>query len=162
MEKETWQSIAQRKRAERDALIPEAWRIESPCDELVNVTGVPRTCGLLSARELDITENYDATALAKAIANRELTSVDVTTAFCKVRTISRLAVSACCVSMLTGALLASSNSSAAGTLPCVVPRLFPLSTHPYHRRIASQRSCSPLRSGAPPILTTTSLAIQHR
>ncbi|KAK2594700.1 hypothetical protein QQS21_007610 [Conoideocrella luteorostrata] len=48
-----------------------------------NVTGIPRQCGLLSDAELDITENYDATALAAAIASRKFTSVEVVTAFAK-------------------------------------------------------------------------------
>ncbi|KAG5922913.1 hypothetical protein E4U42_005152 [Claviceps africana] len=49
----------------------------------VNVTGIPRQCGLLSETELDMTENYDATALADAIASRRFTSVDVVSAFAK-------------------------------------------------------------------------------
>ncbi|KAF4998732.1 hypothetical protein FGRMN_3058 [Fusarium graminum] len=48
-----------------------------------DVTGIPRSCGILSKRELDITENYDATSLAAAIASRKFTSVAVVTAFCK-------------------------------------------------------------------------------
>ncbi|KHN99009.1 acetamidase [Metarhizium album ARSEF 1941] len=47
------------------------------------VVGVPRQCGLLSEAELDITENYDATALAEAIASKKLTSTAVVTAFAK-------------------------------------------------------------------------------
>lgn len=49
----------------------------------LDVTTVFRTCGLLSEKELAITENYDATALAAAIASRQLTAVEVTVAFCK-------------------------------------------------------------------------------
>lgn len=80
----SWQPIAEHKRAQRDALIPEDWRLPSlPSPEVINVTGVPRSCGLLSAQELDITENYDATALAYAISSGRLKSVDVTRAFCK-------------------------------------------------------------------------------
>ncbi|KAJ6783742.1 hypothetical protein PWT90_03382 [Aphanocladium album] len=48
-----------------------------------NVTKIPRECGLLSERELEITENFDAVALAEAIASKVYTSVEVTTAFCK-------------------------------------------------------------------------------
>ncbi|KAB8556632.1 hypothetical protein FH972_025668 [Carpinus fangiana] len=80
----TWQEISKRKQAARDALIPGEWRLKSvPGPKVLNVTDVPRTCGILSARELDITENYDATALARAIAHRKLKSVDVTIAYCK-------------------------------------------------------------------------------
>lgn len=65
--------------------IPETYRlapstIQSPP---LNVTGIPITCGLLTKDELAITENYDATGLADAIAKSKLTAVDVATAFCK-------------------------------------------------------------------------------
>ncbi|KAJ3475217.1 hypothetical protein NLG97_g9536 [Lecanicillium saksenae] len=48
-----------------------------------NVTKIPRECGLLTERELEITENYDAVALAEAIASKVYTSVEIATAFCK-------------------------------------------------------------------------------
>lgn len=48
-----------------------------------NVMDIPATCGLLSARELEITTIHDAYALAEAIANKMYTSVEVATAFCK-------------------------------------------------------------------------------
>jgi amidase len=48
-----------------------------------NVLSAPRQCGLLSPEELAITEDYDATALAEAIAARQLTAVQVATAFAK-------------------------------------------------------------------------------
>ncbi|OAQ74163.1 acetamidase [Pochonia chlamydosporia 170] len=63
----------------RELLLPED-TIKNPPR---NVTAVPRQCGLLSDAELDITENYDAAALAEAISSRKLTSVDVVTAFAK-------------------------------------------------------------------------------
>ncbi len=48
-----------------------------------NATSVPRDCGLLTPEELDITENYDAVALAEAIASKKFTAVAVATAFSK-------------------------------------------------------------------------------
>lgn len=48
-----------------------------------NVTGIPAECGLLTPEELDITANYGLVDLADAIRNGKLTSVAVTTAFCK-------------------------------------------------------------------------------
>ncbi|XWW96164.1 hypothetical protein V2A60_004136 [Cordyceps javanica] len=48
-----------------------------------NVTNIPRESGLLTERELDITENYDAVALAEAIATKAYTAVEVAAAFCK-------------------------------------------------------------------------------
>ncbi|GKU12970.1 unnamed protein product [Fusarium langsethiae] len=49
----------------------------------LNVSEVPSTCGLLSDEEIAITESYDATGLADAIARRKYTAVNVAKAFCK-------------------------------------------------------------------------------
>ncbi|OAA53552.1 Amidase [Cordyceps fumosorosea ARSEF 2679] len=48
-----------------------------------NVTSVPRSCGLLTPRELSITEDHDAVGLAAALAARTYTAVEVAIAFCK-------------------------------------------------------------------------------
>lgn len=71
------------------AKIPQEWRLSpelmlgiNATSEL-NVLDVPRTCGILSAKELDITENYDATALLEHIASRTFSSHEVVLAFCK-------------------------------------------------------------------------------
>src|SRR4051812_12755395 len=84
-----WRTLAASKRASVYSKIPAAWRLpasqttqyteESP----ISVLDVPRTSGILTEKELDITENYDATALVEKMRNRELTSVEVVTAFCK-------------------------------------------------------------------------------
>lgn len=50
----------------------------------------------MTEKELDITENYDATDLVGMMAERRLTSTEVVTAFCK-----RAAVAQQCVSCLT-------------------------------------------------------------
>lgn len=52
-------------------------------DKPTDVTGIPATCGILTEKELSITEDYDATSLADAIANKKLTAVEVAKAFCK-------------------------------------------------------------------------------
>jgi amidase len=49
----------------------------------LNVTDIPRSCGILSKEEIHITEDHDATSLAEAIAARKYTAVSVATAFCK-------------------------------------------------------------------------------
>ncbi|TDZ27449.1 putative amidase [Colletotrichum spinosum] len=54
--------------------------IENPPKD---VTAIPRECGLLTREEVEITETYDAVALAEAIAARKFTSVAVATAFSK-------------------------------------------------------------------------------
>lgn len=81
-----WQSISWQKKDQQFARIPVQWRLpQLPPSSVTNYLNLPRECGLLSGKELNITENYDATALAQAIRERKLTCVDVATAFCKVR-----------------------------------------------------------------------------
>lgn len=80
-----WQSVAWQKKDQQFARIPSQWRLpQLPPSTVTNYLQVPRECGLLTDKELDITGNYDATALAQAIRERKFTCVDVTTAFCKV------------------------------------------------------------------------------
>ncbi|KAI7152552.1 amidase [Hortaea werneckii] len=83
---EKWQDIAARKQRERADRIPSQWKLSSahiPGESRTIVLSVPRECGLLSEQELNITENYDASALVSALASGKLKAVDVTTAFCK-------------------------------------------------------------------------------
>lgn len=49
----------------------------------IDVSKIPSTCGLLTAEELEITENYDCTGLAQAIAAKKYTAVAVASAFSK-------------------------------------------------------------------------------
>ena len=49
----------------------------------IDVSGIPGSCSLLTAEDIDITENYDAVGLAAAIAVRKYTAVAVATAFSK-------------------------------------------------------------------------------
>ncbi|EXJ70781.1 uncharacterized protein A1O5_05771 [Cladophialophora psammophila CBS 110553] len=74
--------ISRRKLEERDSKIPAEWRISMPEDD-DNLLGLPRSCSLLSQRELDITEQNDSVALLEKIRAREYSSVEVTRAFCK-------------------------------------------------------------------------------
>jgi amidase len=48
-----------------------------------DVTNIPITCGILTPEEVAITEDYDAVSLVEAIANRKVTAVAVSKAFCK-------------------------------------------------------------------------------
>jgi amidase len=80
-----WQSVAWQKKDQQFARIPNQWRLpQLPPSTVTNFLQVPRECGLLTEKELDITGHCDATALAQAIRERKFTCVDVTTAFCKV------------------------------------------------------------------------------
>ncbi|RMX85166.1 hypothetical protein D0869_04030 [Hortaea werneckii] len=83
---EKWQDIAARKQRERADRIPSQWKLSSahiPAESRTNVLSVPRECGLLSEQELNITENYDASALVSALSSGKLKAVEVTVAFCK-------------------------------------------------------------------------------
>jgi amidase len=81
---EPWKEIARRKQEERWSRIPKQWRLSSPPDETrLNVLDVPRESSILSAEELRLTEQFDATALVSGLSTGLLTSVDVVTAFCK-------------------------------------------------------------------------------
>ncbi|KAI7094995.1 amidase [Hortaea werneckii] len=83
---DTWQDIAARKQRERADRIPSQWKLPSshiPAESRPKLLSVPRECGLLSDQEVDITENYDASALVAALSSGNLKAVDVTTAFCK-------------------------------------------------------------------------------
>ncbi|KAM0711024.1 hypothetical protein Q7P35_001763 [Cladosporium inversicolor] len=84
VKQELWRDIAARKKAEQQARIPEAWRVpESTNFEQSNLLQVPRQSGILTDVELQITEEYSATELVDELAQGNLRSSDVTTAFCK-------------------------------------------------------------------------------
>jgi amidase len=80
----SWKPIARRKQAERESRIPKEWRLSSPpSSSTLDVRSIPRTSGILSSKELEITETYDATSLAQAIRSGNLTAEQVAIAFCK-------------------------------------------------------------------------------
>ena len=81
--------ISQEKLSANAAKIPKEWLLSSKylenvnADSDLNVLDVPRTCGILNEKEIDITENYDATALLEKMASKQFSSYDVVLAFCK-------------------------------------------------------------------------------
>ncbi|KAL6157490.1 hypothetical protein ACJBU6_05041 [Exserohilum turcicum] len=80
----SWQLVAQRKRDEQSKRIPPDWRLATlPGPDVHNYLDIPRKCGLLTGPELQITEHYDAVALAAAIRDKRLRCIDVARAFCK-------------------------------------------------------------------------------
>ncbi|KAL4970514.1 putative general amidase [Aspergillus stella-maris] len=92
-------SIAERKQAQLWERIPQQWRLSpdlipagmhSPADSVanvqydrVNVMDIPRTCGLLSVKELEATEKWDIKGLLNQIHSKRLTAKEVVEAFCK-------------------------------------------------------------------------------
>ncbi|KAF9732112.1 hypothetical protein PMIN02_000231 [Paraphaeosphaeria minitans] len=97
-----WQSLAASKKEANFKKIPEKWKLpESLTSQFVetssiSVIDVPATCGLLTPHELELTSNYDATALVELMTSGKATSVEVTTAFSK-----RAAIAQQCVNCLT-------------------------------------------------------------
>ncbi|GAB1203236.1 hypothetical protein APSETT445_001863 [Aspergillus pseudonomiae] len=96
----SYPAIAQRKQAHLESQIPAEWKLPAsqiPSGMLsledsitnakqyqrVNVMNVPRTCGLLTGKELEITENWDIRGLLRVIAEKRYTTEDVVRAFCK-------------------------------------------------------------------------------
>lgn len=80
-----WQLVSWQKKDEQFSRIPTEWLLKSsPSPDAKTYLDIPRKSGLLSTEDLRITEEYDATDLAAAIRKRELKSVDVVKAFCKV------------------------------------------------------------------------------
>jgi amidase len=84
-----WQALAASKRESLASKIPSEWRLPSSQTSkftetsTLNVLNVPRESGLLTEKELELTENYDATALIVLMSTGKVKSVDVVTAFCK-------------------------------------------------------------------------------
>ncbi|KAL1720608.1 amidase signature domain-containing protein [Schizophyllum commune] len=85
-----WTTIAAAKRAARDALIPPAWRLpdkpeytdESSPAYLLDVTGVPASCGILRPDELVITD-APADEILRNVHSGKWTARAVAEAFCK-------------------------------------------------------------------------------
>jgi hypothetical protein len=93
---ESWEIIRSRKLSARDALLSSTgWLLPSTSPLIkpvsdggpVDVTSVPARCGLLTPREIEITET-DGHVLVGWLTKGEVKSVDVVTAFCKRATIA--------------------------------------------------------------------------
>ncbi|KAL4949693.1 amidase signature domain-containing protein [Aspergillus filifer] len=87
MTKMTWQQKAQRKREELASKVPAEWRLSPETLAIAgkeeNILHLPRETGILTDREIDITETSDATALLSRLKSGELSAYEVTIAFCK-------------------------------------------------------------------------------
>lgn len=77
-----WTELAAEKKQRQLKSIPQEWLVSTPPDSTLDVTGFPETCGLLTAREIEIT-NTSVDVLLEKLACGEWTAVDVTTAFYK-------------------------------------------------------------------------------
>lgn len=86
-----WKAVSAAKQAQRDATIPAAWRIKVD-PSVKDVMDVPKTCGVLTPKEIEITET-PATELIEQMLAKKLTSEEVTVAFCKRAAIAQQLVS---------------------------------------------------------------------
>ena len=100
-----WRTLAASKRESLAAKIPTEWRLPNSILSQISqssnicVLDIPKTCGILTERELDLTERYDATALVEMMVKKETTSHEVTMAFCK-RTAIAQQVTNCCTEIM--------------------------------------------------------------
>ncbi|KAJ5702615.1 Amidase [Penicillium malachiteum] len=115
---DSWEDKAARKREECANRIPTEWRLS---DDFVAKFSTPlsenkndlirnkaiRESGILTEREISITEEYTVAELINALANSRLTSVEVTLAYCK-----RAAVAQQLVSCLTEPLFEEAQQRA--------------------------------------------------
>lgn len=94
-----WRELVADKKKRQEATIPKEWLITTPPESQLDVTRVPEECGLLSAKELEITNSDVATLLAK-LASASWSSVDVTLAFYKRAIVAHQVVSSRIFSLL--------------------------------------------------------------
>lgn len=90
----TWKAKAEQKYKQCQSQIPEEWRLpseltqdlvhplETSKNDLIEL-GVARRSGILTAKEVQITEEHDVQQLLKALAAGKLTAFEVAVAFCK-------------------------------------------------------------------------------
>jgi amidase len=77
-----WTELVEEKRTRQKASIPKEWLITIPPDKVIDVTAIPENCGLLSAKEIEITRT-DVEGLLEKLAKAEWSALEVVTAFSK-------------------------------------------------------------------------------
>jgi amidase len=88
-----WKELVSEKRIRQRASIPQEWILENiPSEETLNVIDFPEKSGLLSKREIEIT-NSEVDLLLQYLANGSWSAVEVTIAFSKRAVIAHQLVS---------------------------------------------------------------------
>jgi amidase len=90
--------IARKKRAAQYESIPAEWRLKS-IPNFTNANEAIPNCGILTAQDLAITAIDDARILRDKMLAKELSCVDVTTAFCKRAAVAQQLIG-CCTEMM--------------------------------------------------------------
>ena len=88
----SWEDVARAHRAKQLDNIPKEWLLKSVPNDL-NVLHVPSESGLLTARELEITDTVDINRTLTNLAQGAWSSVEVTTAYYKRAVIAHQLVS---------------------------------------------------------------------
>ena len=78
-----WEALVAHKRKRQIESIPKEWLIRLPSEDRLDVTGVPRGCGILTTKELAITELDDVETLLQNLTSGKWSSFEVTMAYCK-------------------------------------------------------------------------------
>jgi len=79
-----WKDVCRQKRQSQQDAIPHKWLLpKSVLPTYSSVLDVPATSGLLTTRELKITETTDVAIILEKLRTTEWSSVEVTTAFYK-------------------------------------------------------------------------------
>ncbi|OSX66119.1 hypothetical protein POSPLADRAFT_1052794 [Postia placenta MAD-698-R-SB12] len=100
-----WKELVADKRRRQQETIPKDWLIGCPPDTVLDVTAIPEQCGLLSERELQITNTVDVAVLLQKLHSAEWSAVEVTTAFYKRAIIAHQLVN-CLTEIFVGRALA--------------------------------------------------------
>ena len=88
----SWTDVVADKRSRQAAAIPKEWLISTPPNSELTVTAIPETCGLLTEKEIVITD-APVEVLLQKMASAEWSAVEVTTAFYKRAVIAQQLVS---------------------------------------------------------------------
>ncbi len=78
-----WKALVSDKRKRQLDAIPKEWKIRLPLEDRLDVRDVPKESGLLTSKELQITELDDVETLLRNLAAGNWSSVEVTTAYYK-------------------------------------------------------------------------------
>ena len=78
-----WQTLCAERKKQQLESIPKEWTIQLPPESQGTVMDIPEMCGLLTERELEITDTIDVDVLLGKLALGQWSSVEVTTAFYK-------------------------------------------------------------------------------
>lgn len=77
-----WRELVAEKKQRQEASVPKDWIVTVPPPDVLNVLAFPEECGLLSTKEIEIT-NTNVDLLLQKLATGTWSSVEVTTAFYK-------------------------------------------------------------------------------